>query len=103
MIQAPPLPGELIPIFGMLTGTVMTLALGFTVYKLAQGPVGQAIARRIQGRHGDPELQHEVGELRERMTELENRLQEAEERVDFTERLLAQHRVEAQLPPGGLR
>jgi hypothetical protein len=41
-------------------------------------------------------------ELLEEMDEMRNRMVELEERVDFTERLLAQHRADdpAALPPG---
>ncbi len=64
-----------------------------------KGPVGKALAERIhQGTVGagtDPDLLAEMDEMRNRMVELE-------ERVDFTERLLAQHRADdpALLPPG---
>ena len=63
-----------------------------------RGPVGKALAERIhQGAAGagtDPVLLEEMDEMRTRMVELE-------ERVDFTERLLAQHRADdpAALPP----
>ncbi len=96
-LQAPS-PADFIPIFGMITGTIMTIALGLFALKLIGGPVGQAIARRIQGRHGDVDLQHEVGDLREQVGYLEQRLQETEERLEFAERLLARQHDLDRLP-----
>jgi hypothetical protein len=60
-----------------------------------RGPVGQALARRLEGSGpgGDQEaLQHTLEELRGRMAELE-------ERVDFAERMLAQAREPDRLRP----
>ncbi len=86
---------ELVPIFGMLTGIAITGLFFWSFVKVAQGPVGQALGRRILGRHAqDPELAHEVADLRERVELLAAQLAEAEERLDFTERLLAQARNE---------
>jgi hypothetical protein len=88
-------PEEIIPLVGMLTGIISMLVIGFTIVRVAQSQVGQAIARRIHGRGGaDPELQAEVLELREQVADLSHRLAENEERVDFTERLLAQGKEE---------
>jgi len=39
---------ELIPIFGMITGLAIILAGIFGFVRLSQGPVGQALARRIR-------------------------------------------------------
>ncbi|HYN19502.1 MAG TPA: hypothetical protein VE078_00975 [Thermoanaerobaculia bacterium] len=52
------------------------------------GPLGKAIARRLEGAEPSVETPPELllGEL----DELRGRLQELEERVDFSERLLAQ-------------
>lgn len=53
-----------------------------------RGPVGKALARRLEGGASQPppeEVLLELDELRQRMLELE-------ERVDFSERLLAQGR-----------
>ncbi len=94
---------DLVPIFGMLTGIVVLALFVAGVVKLAQGPVGQALGRRILGRYAqDPELAHEVAELRERVDTLSAELAEAEERLDFAERLLAQARTEPKEigPPG---
>ncbi len=85
-------PETIIPLVGMLTGVIATGAVAWTVIRVFQGPVGQAVARRIQGKSGggDPEVLHEVLELRSHVEELSQRLGEAEERLDFSERLLAQ-------------
>jgi len=89
MLQGPtPMPGDFIPLMGMVTGIVSMLVIGFTIVRVAQSQIGQAIARRIHGRGGDPELRDELGELREQVATLEHRLAENEERLDFTERLL---------------
>ncbi len=90
MLQ-PGIPGEVIPLMGMLTGIVSMVLIAFTVVKVAQSQVGQAIARRISGKSGpvDDELRNELLDLREQVGNLEHRLAESEERIDFTERLLA--------------
>jgi hypothetical protein len=75
----------------LMTGLVGTVGL--------RGAVGKAIAERIhQGTIGAGTDQA----LLEEMDEMRNRVVELEERVDFTERLLAQHRADdsAVLPPG---
>ena len=85
------IPGEAIPIMGMLTGIVTMVLIAFTVIKVAQSQVGQAIARRIHGKGapGDEELRSELLDLKEQVAALEQRLAEGEERLDFAERLLA--------------
>lgn len=85
-------PDTLIPLVGMLTGIVMTGFLAWALVRIFQGPVGQALARRIQAKSGggDPEVLNEVLELRSQVEDLSHRLGEAEERLDFNERLLAQ-------------
>lgn len=93
---------ELIPIFGMITGLGIILGGIFGFVRLAQGPVGQALARRIQGRAaGDPELAADVAELREQMDLLRRQLEETQERVDFAERLLSRQGPAARLPGAG--
>jgi hypothetical protein len=107
MLLQPGIPGEAIPIMGMLTGIVSMVLIAFVVVRVAQSQVGQAIARRISGRSGpgDEELRNEILDLREHVATLENRLAESEERIDFTERLLAQRaepeRLEAKGPHAG--
>ncbi|MGQ0702870.1 MAG: hypothetical protein ACT4PM_07025 [Gemmatimonadales bacterium] len=73
---------------------------GGTLFLLAVSPVGKAIAERI--RHGvqprgaamGPEVLDELEQLRHDVTDLQ-------ERVDFTERLLAQHKEQEAIGPGG--
>ena len=93
---------ELIPIFGMLTGLGIILGGIFGFVRLAQGPVGQALARRIQGHAaGDPELAADVADLREQMDLLRRQLEETQERVDFAERLLSRQGSAARIPGAG--
>ncbi len=78
---------------------VMTLLLsGIALVFTFAIPLRKALVRKIEGRQPgpDPQLVEDVDQLRERMLELE-------ERLDFTERLLAQQRDVAGLPPGGAR
>jgi hypothetical protein len=75
--------------------TILMLGIGGTM--VLRGPLGRALARRIEGGAAaglevEPVL-HEVDELRARVGELE-------ERLDFTERLLAREREPAPLPAG---
>ncbi|MFN0181610.1 MAG: hypothetical protein ACKVZ0_22590 [Gemmatimonadales bacterium] len=60
-----------------------------------RGPVGEALARRIQG-PAPSELPPE--QVLNEIDELRGRLAELEERADFSERLLAQHREKADGP-----
>jgi hypothetical protein len=81
---------QLIPVFGMITGVLITGWMVIGAVKLMQSPVGIALARRIQGRSTDDEdLRAEVGDLREQVEDMQRQLGEAQERLDFTERLLA--------------
>lgn len=91
---------NMIPIFGMLTGALITGLMAWGVVQIARGPLGQALARRIQGSHGsaDSELFAEMQQLREQVDQLQQQLIETQERVDFTERLLAQGRTPERLP-----
>ena len=75
---------------------------GGTLFALSVSPIGRAIASRIRGEGGSGS---EVERLRETqlslMDDLESvhqELTDVQERVDFTERLLAQHRDAAGLP-----
>jgi hypothetical protein len=102
------MPGELenilVPIFGMVTGIVIT---GFVVL----GPVGRAVGRvilRVFGADRDQALPPaELGDLRDvlaehggRLETMQQQLGELAERQDFTERLLAQAREKRGLPEG---
>lgn len=75
-----------------LLGSGITLVFFFAV------PVRKALLRKLEGGAPtqDPHLLEEVDVLRERVGELE-------ERLDFAERLIAQQRDGAALPPGGAR
>jgi hypothetical protein len=70
---------------------------GGTLIAISFSPVGKAIADRIRGRSADPGPDPAVYEELERMR---GELAELQERVDFTERLLAKSREQAQLPEG---
>ncbi len=98
--MGPEIAGELIPIFGMITGMVMTLGIIFGLVQLTRGPVGQALARRIQGRAAetDGEVRMELAELRDQVDALRSTLEETQERLDFTERLLSHARPAERLP-----
>jgi hypothetical protein len=94
-------PDTIVPVFGMLTGIVTTGLFFWGIVQVARGPVGQALARRIQGRHGvnaDVELISEVSLLRDQVESLQQQLAETQERVDFTERLLSKGRAPESLP-----
>jgi hypothetical protein len=57
--------------------------------------IARAIARRLEGRTGHAELRGELDALHQRVAELEQvetRVAELENRVEFSERLLTQHR-----------
>lgn len=65
---------------------------------LFRGPVGEALALRLRGEAGSPEINDallaELDEVRMRVAELE-------ERLDFSERLLARHGDPARLAGPG--
>ena len=91
---------ELIPIIGMITGVITTIAFFWGAAKIAQSPIGAAIARRIQGHYGggDPELRGEVEALRDQIGQLQHQLDEVHERMDFTERLLTRGNAASTIP-----
>jgi hypothetical protein len=98
--MGPDIAGEMIPLFGMVTGMVMTVAVIFGLVQLTKGPVGQALARRIQGRAADSdgEVRVELAELRDQVDTLRGTLEETQERLDFAERMLSQGRPLDRLP-----
>jgi len=78
------------------TIVAITGILGF----VALGPVGRALARRIEGRSASPD---EFRELQLRLEQLErnqHQVAELDERIDFAERLLAERSEAGRLPPG---
>jgi len=87
---------QIVPIFGMLTGLVIT---GFVVL----GPVGRAIGdvlRHIFGaQKRDGTLSAgDLDDLHGRLDSLQHQVAELGERAEFSERMLAQVRRERQLP-----
>jgi hypothetical protein len=86
--------GNLVPIFGMITGILITGGLIFGVIRIMHSPVGIALARKIQGGHADvdEELRAEVAYLREQVEEVQRQLGETQERLDFTERILSRQK-----------
>lgn len=103
MMQLPPgtpdpniLIPQIIPIFGMFTGIVIT---GF----VALGPVGRAIGRVIMhifnAEPDRPGLQSgATDEILSRLDAIQSHISEISERQDFAERMLAQVRREKVLP-----
>ncbi len=70
---------------------------GGTLIAVSFSPVGRAIADRIRGISVEPPPDPAVYEELERMR---TEMSELQERVDFTERMLAKTREQAQLPEG---
>lgn len=96
LLQTPAPPFDVVPIMGMATGIVSMILFAIVVVRVAQSQIGQAIARRISGKHsGGDELQQELLDLRETVAHLEARVAEGEERLDFAERLLSRGKDEA--------
>lgn len=91
---------ELVPIAGMLTGLLITIVGVWGLVQIIQGPLGQALARRIHGRTGDADLQNEVADLRDQIEGVRRQLEETQERVDFAERLLSQRPTNVRIPGG---
>lgn len=89
-----PMFANMIPVFGMITGIITTGLFFWGIVQVARSPIGQALARRIQGRYGDtdPELMADVAALRDQVDFMQQQLSETQDRLDFTERLLAQQR-----------
>ncbi|MEO8201191.1 MAG: hypothetical protein ABI679_11765 [Gemmatimonadota bacterium] len=90
---------HLIPVFGMISGMVVTGIVIFGFIRLMHSPVGVALGRRLQGRAGelDDEVRGDVAWLREQVEEVQRQLSETQERLDFTERLLSQSKQVGQL------
>ena len=93
-----PMPGDFIPIFGMVTGVLMT-------GMLLLGPVGRALGDVVRhwlggGRKDATPLPGDLDELHERLDQLQRQVGELAERQDFAERLLAQARERGLLGTG---
>jgi hypothetical protein len=82
---------------GALTGVIFFLSIAAVV--ILRGPVGKALARRIEGGAGVAD--DRVRQLEARIQELEasqGRVAELEERMDFAERLLTHGAPDARAP-----
>ena len=91
-------PGDMAPVIA-----TSIFFLSFASVLILRGPLGKALARRIEGGSSqvDSRVVPVVEELQGRVAELEERaerIHELEERLDFAERLLAQGREQVQLP-----
>jgi hypothetical protein len=75
----------------MMMAVVLFLSVGAVI--VLRGPLGKALARRIEGKAAvDPALTERIEELEHRLAELDQervRIAELEERLDFAERMLA--------------
>jgi len=89
---------ELVPIVGMFTGLLITVAGIWGGVRVIQGPLGQALAHRLRGRSGDADLSNEVADLREQVDLLRRQLEETQERMDFAERLISQRPPPVAIP-----
>ena len=69
-------------------------AVAFAV--VMRGPLGKALARRLEGAAAEP-----TDEVLQTLDDIRGRLGELEERLDFTERVLAQHHESARLAQPG--
>jgi hypothetical protein len=83
----------------------LLITLGFfAACSVVLYPLMRAIGRRLEGKPAtDPALRDEVERLNARLGDvdaLHHRVMELEERLDFTERLLAQHREPNRLEGG---
>jgi ubiquinone biosynthesis protein UbiJ len=86
-------PGDIAPVF--LT-TALALIAGVTF--ILRGPVGKALARRLEGNQPPLNESAEIAGRLAQVDELSHRVAELEERLDFAERLLAKSREPHQLP-----
>lgn len=80
--------------FALPVGIVGAIAAAVALH----GPVGKAIARRLEG--GSGESDESTGALLGEMDDLRHRLAELEERVDFSERLMARQPERGRLAEG---
>ncbi len=78
----------------------ISLFLTIGAVAIFRGPLGKAIGERIAGRPSELEHSAEADALRGEVEELRWRVTELEERLDFTERVLAQHKEPGKLGDG---
>jgi hypothetical protein len=77
-------PGDVAP---LLVVTMLAMVTGAVL--IFRGPLGRAIARRIEGSSGSsPELEARLSDLEARLALGEQERAELVERLDFTERLV---------------
>lgn len=74
----------------LLVPILTTAAVVIGVVFVLRGPVGKAMARRLEGGSGDH--MGRIDELEARVADLERDRVELAERIEFTERLLSQAR-----------
>ena len=88
-------PDDFAPVF-IITLTIIAVAVSSVL--ILRGPLGKALARRLEGRAGREDMTGAaMAGISERLAELEQRdarVAELEERLDFAERLLAQRDLE---------
>lgn len=109
----PPLPQIIVqgptpaPWVTLPPAVTLLIALGFfAACSMVLYPLVRALSRRLEGRSSadTAAVRSEIDQLRQRLEDVEvlqHRMVELEERVDFTERLLATQRREAERLPGG--
>jgi hypothetical protein len=84
-------PGDLAPLF---VATLLTLVTGTVL--IFRGPLGKALARRLEGSlPPSPEVEARIQDLETRIAEVERDRLELAERLEFTERMLLQVRETA--------
>jgi len=79
-------------------------ALGIIMFGIIMFPIVRALAWRIAGKGGNEDMRAEIEALHQRVADLEaveQRMGELENRIEFSERLLTQHREGAALERGG--
>ena len=96
-------PETLQNVFAPLAGMVI---FAVSVVLIFRGPLGRAVARRIEGsRAGDHETVQRLEEVEARLQTLEltqERMLELEERLDFAERMLAREKDAPRLGKTGV-
>lgn len=79
-------PGDFAPV---LVATIMTLVTGAVL--IFRGPLGKALARRLEGNLGPaPEVEARINDLELRVADSERERAELAERIEFAERMLLQ-------------
>jgi hypothetical protein len=100
MMQGGPPVEVIVPVFGMITGIIIT---GLLII----GPIGRSIGSTITywlagGRkHREALPAPDLDEVHDRLDAMQRQLAELAERQEFTERLLAKARQERGLPGAG--